>query len=253
SRTWRAAAQPARRVRIVPRSAGASAVTAFDEDTHDVRVRVASTASYQLVYTLLSQKGFPAGVPIAQVSVHRHEFVPNQNPPYVTVELPIEVDDTNRNGVFDNIDRIYVYARTWAERAGASAPQRRWGDSDYLFVTFLNGASGLRMSQRGSWLGTSPPLLASYPYRQHLEQNSEFFRTPDDTILDPFHWTNGLPYYDRISFPTGEPPTHFPLNQLDPSHAVSFTVRVLGRSYNNHVFAAQVVNGAGVVTAIGDS
>ena len=64
------------------------------------------------------------------MSVHRHEFVEGANPPYVTIELPIEVRDGNANGVFDDGDHILVWVQSWAERSRASWAQRAWGDGD---------------------------------------------------------------------------------------------------------------------------
>ena len=76
-------------------------VAAFDETNPEVRIQTDTSGVYAFPYDDLAAKGYPAGIPVDQVSVHRHEFIEGANPPYVTVEIPIEVDDANGNGVFD--------------------------------------------------------------------------------------------------------------------------------------------------------
>src|SRR5258706_2539935 len=76
-----------------PGSALLEGTQAFDENAPEVRVRIDTTGLYGFDYVRLAANGFPANVPIAELSVHRHEFVDGQLTPYVTVELPIWVDD----------------------------------------------------------------------------------------------------------------------------------------------------------------
>ncbi len=133
---------------------GKSAVTgvplAFDESDPEVRVKIDTTGLYRLSFDDLVAKGYPANVPVAEVSVHRHEFVEAAAPPYTTIELPCEVEDANQNGIFDSGDGIWVWVRTWAERSGASNIQRFWGDSEVIFATRKAGG-GLRVPQRPGW------------------------------------------------------------------------------------------------------
>src|SRR5260370_360562 len=61
-----------------PRGARAGAARqafGFDEGQIEVRVRLDSTGVYLLSYDALALNGYPLHTPIAQVSVHRHEFV----------------------------------------------------------------------------------------------------------------------------------------------------------------------------------
>src|SRR5438105_4854803 len=104
ARDWRLPAHPATRrgaFDLAPPGAAISArglaAAAFDEDNPEVRVKVDTSGVYQLSYALLSANGYPSGVPISEVSVHRHEFVENTSPPYVTIELPIEILDVDGN------------------------------------------------------------------------------------------------------------------------------------------------------------
>lgn len=250
--------EQARAWRVSPRAAGSaslfakpSAAAAFDESEPEVRVKVDSTGLYRLPYDLLQPKGYPAGVPVAQVAVHRHEFLEGQNPSYATVDVPVEVEDVNGNGTFDSGDYVWMYARTWAERSGASQYQRWWGDADAVFVTRA-AAGGARMAKRDGWRGAAGLTpLASYPHRRHYERNNAFMMpsiwVPADTTVDLFHWTPYAFYYNR-------PDTiRFETNDADTNRSVSFTVSYVGRSFATHYQWAAVRNGSGAVTTVADS
>jgi hypothetical protein len=229
-----------------------SGARAFDETQPEVRVTVDSTGVWALTYDLLRANGYPTGVPIAQVSVHRHEFLdgsPSQ--PYVTIEVPIEVEDANGNGSFDSGDRIWTYVRTWASRSGASHYQRWWGDAEVIFAT-AKPAGGLRMAVRNGWRAAASPVqLTSYPAFQHWEQNFAAIlpsvNAATDTTLDIFHWTAPSFYYDRADT------IAFTVNSIDTTHAVQFAVNWVGRDIGTHNEWAAVKNQLGQVTSVADS
>ena len=227
--------------------AGSMASAAFDEDNPEVRVKVDSTGVYELGYASLSTNGYPAGVPISQVSVHRHEFVEGATPSYVTIELPIEVDDRNNDGVFNGTDRIVVFVQSWASRSRASWAQRAWGDAEVVYVTSVNG-SGLRIPTRPGWRGT-PGLtpLVSYPTTSHWEKNLSYFTFPIDTLNDQFHWTEIALYYYR------DDSIHFETNHLDTTHAVTVSALWRGRADTAHYTWAQYRNGGPDFFTIADS
>jgi len=245
ARSWRLAPTPATRRDVLGAAerrtgpAGAMAAMAFDEDFPEVRVKVDSTGIYHLGYGDLSPLGYPTNIPIAQVSVHRHEFVESTTPPYVTVELPIEVEDQNANGLFDASDRIVVFVQSWAERSRASTAQRAWGDAEVVYATAVSG-TGLRMGSRPGWrnvAGLTP--LTSYPWKQRWEKNLKYFLFPLDTLGDAFHWTEIAVYYDR------DDTLRFETNHLDTTRAVTVSVSWMGRRDGNHYSWAQYRNGPG--------
>jgi hypothetical protein len=224
---------------------------AFDESDAEVRVQLDSTGLYQLPYSELAAKGYPSNVPVAQVSVHRHEFVENQVTPYITLELPVEIEDANGNGVFDAGDYIWMYAKNWAARSGASQYQRWWGDAEVVFVT-RKLAGGRRLPQRSGWRGTPglSPLL-SYPYSEHFEKTFaaqlELVGQPTDTTLDVYHWNEVLLYYTR-------PDTiRFEVRDIDTSRTATMSVNWVGRSFGSHYAWAAVRNGLSQVSSIADS
>src|SRR5262249_969412 len=83
--------------------------------------RMAGSGAWALDATEPLANGFPAGVGIGEVSVHRHEFDPTVAPPsapYVTFEIPVQVEDADGDGFFTDGDRIVLYAQSWWERSG---------------------------------------------------------------------------------------------------------------------------------------
>ena len=231
ARGWRS--RPTRAVRsnagslLGPRGAAAARVVA-EGDYPEVRVKLDSTGVYELSYPELEAKGYPANIPISQVSVHRHEFVEGANPPFVSIELPIEVEDGDGSGTFNEGDRIFVFVQSWAERARASWAQRMWGDAEVVYATAVNGA-GLRLPTRPGWrnvTGLTP--LASYPWRQRWERNFNYYLFPPDTLTDQFQWTEIELYYIR-------PDTlRFETNQLDTSKTATITANWIGRRSGPH-------------------
>ncbi len=230
------------------RPAGAAS---FNEGQPEVRVKIDTTGIYSLPFEQLAAHGYPAGVPVAQVSVHRHEFLEGANPPYATIDLPIEVDDDNANGVFDAGDRIWVYVRQWNERSGAGRMQRFWGDAEVIYAT-VAPAGGLRVGTRSGWRGAAGVTpLASYPFLAHWERDwvnmMPNVSIPSDTTIDLYHWTDLTFYYDRPDSIT------FTVNDIDTTQAAKFMVNWVGRKPNLHYVGAAVKTGAGVQTTIVDS
>ncbi|TMQ69444.1 MAG: hypothetical protein E6K81_14970, partial [Candidatus Eisenbacteria bacterium] len=242
---WREAARPARRGALgaAPsgRVPGPARANAFDEDFPEVRVRIDTTGVYELAYDDLFNVGYPAGIKIDQVSVHRHEFAEGAIPSYQTVELAIDVDDADHDTFFGSGDRIIVYAQNWAERARASVAQRVWGDAECVFVTAVAG-TGRRIPSRPGWrdqTGLTP--LASYPWRQHWEKDYVYSGFPADTLTDQLHWTGitGFsPPAESLSFET---------NHLDVTRPGSFTLSLVGRNPSSHTEWAQIRNGPGAL------
>jgi hypothetical protein len=231
---------------------GRAAGQPFDETQPEVRITVDSTGVWVLTYAQLAASGFPVGTPIAQVSVHRHEFIESGgSQPYETIDVPIEVEDADGNGVFDHDDRIWVYVRNWAARSGASQYQRWWGDAEVIYAT-VKPAGGLRMATREGWRGSaSPTLLTSYPAFQHWEQNFAFMMpnitAATDTNTDVFQWTGQAFYYDR------QDSIGFSANNIDTTHTVKFAVNWVGRDDQRHNDWAAVKNKLGQLTTIADS
>lgn len=232
------------------RPAGSGPVFGFDESEPEVRVRIDSTGVWALDYDELAVRNYPASVPISEVSVHRHEFVEGQTVPYATLELPIEVDDSNSNNVFDSGDRILVYVQDWATRSGTVAlPQRVWGDAEVVYATRVRGRAGLRVGGRDgtpSRIGLTP--LASYPWSQRFEGNfASILGFPADTLQARYGWTGAMFYYvrpDTVMFET---------NHLDTTQAVSFAVRLMGRAGDEHVVFGAVQNRLGQLSSLFDS
>ncbi len=249
-RRFRMGRTPARSASFA--AAPAAGAFGFDEDQPEVRVKVDSTSVFALNYDDLFLQGFPADVPIADVSVHRHEFVENTTPPYVTIELPCEVKDGNGNGKFDSGDLIYVYAQSWGKRARPSIWQRMWGDADYVYVTRLTTRAGLRVGPSPGWRGAAGLTpLASYPQTLHYEQDSadyrDYFAFVPDTTVDPFHWVTVLAYYNR--------PDAYAItaSDLDTTQRVLIEGQFIGRRPLGRYVSVAVRNGLGVRTTVGDS
>ncbi len=259
ARSWRA--QPARSAQrgstslfgassLLGARGAAPARIGAEDDYPEVRVKLDSTGVYALTYSDLAANGYPANIPISQVSVHRHEFVEGANPPYVSIEIPIEVEDDG-NGIFDGDDRIILFAPSWAARSRASWAQRLWGDAEVVYATAVTG-SGLRLPTRPGWRGV-PGLtpLASYPWTQRWERNFQYYLFPQDTLTDQFHWTEIELYYYR-------PDTlRFETNQLDTTHAATVSASWVGRrssgASGSHVSWAQFRKQGGPFITVADS
>jgi hypothetical protein len=227
-------------------------IAAFDEDQPEVRIKVDSTGAYAFPYDELAAQGYPGGVPVGEVSLHRHEYVGPADPPYVTIELPVEVDDVNANGVFDSGDAIVAFVASWVERSGVtSMMQRDWGDAEVVYATRLAGGAGLRLPTRSGWRDAlSPALPASYPWTQRWERSYSYFAYPspiDTAVVDRFLWTSYFLYYSRPdAFP-------FEANHLDVTRPVAFRTRLMGRDNNAHVLFGRIQNGLGQTNSVVDS
>ncbi len=244
--TGRAASGRLGAQRVGAPSAEPNAVVAFDESYPEVRLQTDTTGVYGFVFDDLEASGYPAGVPVSEVSVHRHEFVEGANPAYVTIELPIEVDDWNGNGTFDSGDAIHCWVLSWADRSKASYAQRYWGVGEALYATRIRDRPGLRLPSRSGWHGLTLTPLASYPFLQRFERENYYFPTPPDTNFDTFHWNELLQFARPES-------TTFEVNHLDTSRSVTFSVTWNGRRNLIRSAWAHVRNGRREITSIADS
>jgi hypothetical protein len=233
------------------RGAAPAKAAVFEEDFPEVRVTIRETALHRLPFDDLVTHGYREGVPVSDVSVHRHEYLENASPPYETIELPSEVHDANGNGTFDSGDAVLVWVRTWAERSNATNIRRFWGDAEVVFVTEKPGG-GLRVAHRPGW-NNVPSLtpLASYPFLRHFERDAstimQFVPVATDTNIALWHWTEASLYYSR-------PDTiRIPVNDLDNTKDASITVRWVGRRSDYHFMWAAIRNASNVVTTVVDS
>ena len=228
---------------------GANGAFAFDEGQTEVRVKIDTTGVWALSFDDLTAAGFPAGVPVSELSVHRHEFLEDQTPPYATIEMPIDVEDYNHNGIFDSGDAIVVFVQTWAARSGASIPERAWGDAEVVYATYLPGRAGLRVGSRPgdpSRPGFTP--LVSYPQTTRFEHNTgEYFSFPPDTLTDLLLWTSFMTYFNRSDSIT------FAVSHIDTTRTVAFSIELQGRKLEPHYTMGTVKNQLGQVTTIYDS
>lgn len=231
-------------------AAGANA-TVFDESQPEVRVQLGESALYRLDYESLAAQGYPVGVPVGQVSVHRHEAIDGAVPPYVTIELPSEIEDSDGNGVFGPGDAVWVYARDWASRTNATRSRRWWGDAEVVFVTRAVSAA-TRVPQRAGWLGlTGLTSIPTFPFTKHFERDAapimQFVTSVADTNLGLWQWTDISSYYSR-------PDTiRVDTQDLDDTQNASISVRWVGRKFDTHLMWAALRNGRGQVTTVIDS
>jgi len=232
--------------------AGTQGTAGFDENEPEVRIQVDTTGVYAFRYGDLATHGYPAGVPVDQVSLHRHEHAGPADPPYVTIELPIEVDDANGNGVFDGDDAIFAFVRNWVERSGVtSMMQRAWGDAEVVYATRLTDRPGRRVQSTRGWRDATLTPLSSYPATRRWERNFEYFAFPsslDTAVVDRFLWTTGSFYYTR------RPDTlSFEVNDLDTTRTISFRLLLQATdAYSRSVFG-EIQNGLGQVSTVVDS
>ncbi len=255
ARAWRARPEPlrSRGTSLLDDARGrragelsATAVQAFDEGNAEVRVQTDTTGVYAFRFDDLVTRGYPIGVPIGQVSVHRHEFLENANPSYATVEVPIEVDDANSNAVFDAGDRIVLYVLSWAQRSRASQAQRAWGDGEVFYVTFIADRAPLRLAARPGWRDLTLTPLLSYPYTERFEKIVSYTRLPPDTNSDQFQMSSPLFFPRPDSFVIE---TH----DIDTTGRVTSTVKWGSSRATTHALWAHIRNFRSQFTSLGDS
>ena len=237
---------------LFPRkAAGTGVLPAPEDDEDEVRVKLEETGLYRLRYDDLAAKGYPAGVAVSQVNVHRHEFVEGATPPYTTIDLPCEIEDANKNNVFDAGDGIWLWTRNWAERSNATSIRRFWGDAEVVFVT-RKATGGLRVPHRAGWNNVGGlTALTSYPLKKHFEKDFatmlNFVTSTADTNIGVWQWTQFATYYQR-------PDTiRFDVNDIDNAKQVDVTLRWVGRKYEFHIMWAAFRNSSNQVTTFIDS
>jgi hypothetical protein len=208
------------------------------------KVRVDTTGVWRVGFEQLAAKGWPTGITTAAVVAFRRDTTVALEPaPWTDVEIPIDVVDANGNAIFDGGDFLVLPVRNWAERVSPGWYERRYGDADFVWLSYKSTGSGLRVRSTPGWLGEAAPARpASFPSFRHYERNFNYFLYPTDvTSVDQFYWTDEVTDALPVDTLTAD------LLDLDRAGGGQIAVHAqwIGRTSDNHYLSADWVNGLG--------
>ncbi|MFN8176732.1 MAG: C25 family cysteine peptidase [bacterium] len=212
------------------------------------KVEIDQTGLYELSFATLSAAGFPAGIPVGQVSVYQREFdLANVDDVATPAASLFKVDsvrvllrDRNSNGVFDAGDGVIFWGRSFRDQWMTSGweSEDRYDTRNYVWVR-VDGAGGARMPSRPGVVPTGVDSLTSTPSMVHREEDQRYTPYPGDFGPGRDGFESEFYYWNNQTTPTGDDassPWHlktgalsydpFQVDDLVPGAAASLRTRV---------------------------
>ena len=156
-------------------------------------IQVDTTGVYRVTFAQLQAKGFPAGTPVAQLTLTRRAFARDQSPPFLRLPVPIQVieDPAGTAGTFDAQDAVVFYGQDFLDQQHPSDFRRRFGDASVYYVGVDPASGGPRMALANADLGlASPTRPTSFPSYRMYERRFQFNYLPKDTCGTPYSWSD---------------------------------------------------------------
>jgi hypothetical protein len=209
------------------------------------KIRIDTTGVWRVSYQQLAVHGWPAGVAIDAVTAFRRDTTVNLQPePWMITEISIDAIDANANSEFDTGDFLVLPVQNWADRVNPTWYERRYGDYDVVWLSYLSADMGLRVGSAPGWLdAVEPEQPVHFPHQQRYERNFWYLQFPQNvTQVDQFHWVDG--FIDDTDTPVD---TLFAdLMDLAVSGPdISITAQWVGNTRTLHRVSASWVSGAG--------
>jgi len=178
-----------------PKSAPRPAAVMRSSLNPEFKISVRATGWTAVSYAALSAAGFPAGVPIANITVSQRGWDDVADAPADTL-IPVVPRDANSNGTFDAGDEISFYGRSLKDRVATEPLETRYTDANVYWLTWSSSAA----TPIGTISGSLPgPVITPTSFRDtiHMEQDKYMLASPNPSVTSPpeaidyFFWTSG--------------------------------------------------------------
>jgi len=215
------------RTRSAPRPAAAARSSLNPE----FKINARSTGWTAVSYNALAAAGFPAGVPIANITVSQRGWDDVANAPADTL-IPVVPRDANSNGTFDAGDEVSFYGRSLKDRVATEPLETRYTDANVYWLTWGSSPATPIGTVSGSLPGPAA-IPSSFRDTIHMEQDKFMLASPNNTVASPpeavdyFFWTSG-----NINFPDQFTQT---IPFVDPDVSQPFRIRSYYQGQNNAV------------------
>lgn len=180
------------------------------------RVGITQDGLYHLSYETLAA----AGVPVTEALMTNFQLW------HRGIEVAIEIDDSNENGLFDPTEGLIFYG----EKFHGSTQDEKYTDENVYWLNLDPNATGKRMTAR-SVLPTGAPATGICVATTVAEQNLEHFARWNNNPGTSTTW-----FWKRMIAPLGQIVTDtFPIpssNIAMTPHTATLLIEVAGRSYN---------------------
>jgi peptidase C25-like protein/flagellar hook capping protein FlgD len=242
--------ESARSFPIRPAAAPRPAARARSGFNPQFKLLVAQSGWTSVSYTTLSAAGFPPGIPIATIGVTQRSYDDVADVPTET-SVAVVARDANGNGTFDSGDAIAFYARSLADRLGATSIENRYTSTNVYWLTWSGANAAAADSVSGAIAG-SPITPSSFLDTIHLEQNRYLLSAPSPGVTSPpeavpyIFWTRGDDLDNNDVFETTIP-------FVDPDPTKPFRIRSYYQGQNNfqHHLDLFYQSSAGVTDTLG--
>lgn len=185
-----------------------------------VKISVRTTGMYKVTASTLINAGFPAGQPLSNLHLFKRTY-DDASMTGGTADIAFTVieDPAGTAGVFDGNDLLVFYGRRLRDDASQGDTIEIYSDHN---VYWLEAAPGTMMATRAPGAGfvTADTTTASFPTKQHFEEDHVFNERTPYTYADPYVY----------SFWWAASPLDMPLdlNAVKPGTSLSLTARLIG-------------------------
>ncbi len=160
----------------------------------EYKIAVDSTGVYRVSYAGIP--GASPTYPVSQVRLFEKFYQEGDPSPFKQVNVPIDVFDTNSNGLFDGSDYFAFYGLAIRDRFPSDVMEQRYSYENVYWLT-LGGSDGLQAARESSWRTAPAPLEpASFLHVQKFEKDSLYLDFASRIDCDYYLWNlDGPPSY----------------------------------------------------------
>ncbi len=189
-----------------------SAMRRTAQEGAECRIEVDRAGMYRIAAADLAALGWPAEVPLSELSLTERFFEETAEDPFREVDVPIRIRDLDGDQLFDGDDDLYFLGRTIWERLRPPARDKRYG-RNHVYWLSRRPLGGARMEVGTSLEGSAGPAPeTSFVWTSRMEGDGLYllYRSADESNnlvlgtrnikVDHFLWFGGFPDPVRLRF-----------------------------------------------------
>jgi len=186
----------------------------------EYKIPIRSSGVYRVTHSSIT--GLGSTYPIGQVRLFEKYYQEGDPSPFKQRDVPIQVFDTDSDGLFDGSDYLVFYGLSFRDRFPADVMEQRYSYDNVYWLT-AGGPAGLSMGERDSWRsGLGPQQPESFLHVERFERDSLFLGFSSREDIDYYLWTADSP-------PITEPA--IPFSVYAPDTTKSWRIRARYRGY----------------------
>ena len=199
----------------------------------EYKIPVRASGVYRVNYAGIA--GLSSAYPVGQVRLFEKYYQEGDPSPFKQRGVPVQVVDTDSDGLFDGTDYLVFYGLSFRDRFPTDIMEQRYSYENVYWLT-VGASDGLGMAERSSWRDSSSPYQPeSFLHVEKVERDSLYLDFASRLDVDYYLWTADWPPTAQLDLPFGV---------FAPDSTKDWRVRARYQGYMSrlHYITALIVN-----------